>query len=434
MKRLICLLVALLMVIALFAGCGGGGKEADKTTNTGNTDTGTKTSDSGSGGGGSGEEAPNLSGKITLAIWNGQKQEEFEEDAKAFMEAHPGTEIEVEFIEKIETIKTRMAANELPDIAQVPQELLKQDYPQFYEPIEDLGFSEDNYYFYNEGVYDGHLYVITHMINFEGICYNKRVFQEAGITEVPKTLDELYEACEKLKANGVIPYAINFKDKWPLGAYSPRGSLAQARSGDPDALNKLANTDELLSGPYLDNLNFLRTMYEKGYVEPDLMSTDWGAFCKDISAGKFGMTFLGSWFPTTIEKEEERGMFPFPEAKYIAVSKDWDMGIAKNSKAIPLAKEYFKHLFLTDKTWCQILGYCSAVKGADYPFNFVDELLSYGVPVKEATPMSDEMQAIFNAMAVDMDDIAQEYITTSDPQAVIDKYNKLWAEARKAVQ
>ena len=38
---------------------------------------------------------------------------------------------------------------------------------------------------------------------FQGLIYNKDVFEENGITELPKTLDEFYAICDKLKEAGV---------------------------------------------------------------------------------------------------------------------------------------------------------------------------------------------------------------------------------------
>ncbi len=48
---------------------------------------------------------------------------------------------------------------------------------------------------------------------FQGLIYNKDVFEANGITELPKTLDEFYAVCDKLKASGIVPVAIP-SDTW----------------------------------------------------------------------------------------------------------------------------------------------------------------------------------------------------------------------------
>jgi len=430
MKKFLSIFIAALMLVTLFVGCNNqtssSDNQIDKSGDGATTNNEETTNDND-------VEPKKLSGKITFAMGNGQKLEAFQQDAKEFMEKNPGTTVEIEFVEKIETIKTRMAANELPDIAQVPQEILKSELPEHYAPIDDLGFTKDNLYFYDSGVGpDGKLYSVTSMISFNGIVYNKKVFEEAGITKIPTTMDEFYEVCETLKAKGIIPFASNFKDKWPLGMYSIDSPFTVAMTGDPEAGNKYAETDELMSGTFLEALNFLREMKERGYLEPDLMSTDWGGFTRDFGEGKIAMSFLGSWFPTQIPDEDARGMFPFPGSKNVVSAEDWHFAVAKNSKSLDLAKVYFKHLFL-DGAYYDVMEVCSPIKGAEYPFNFINELVSYGIPLLEMSPTSEKLQAVKNAFAVDFGDIIQEYMLTDDTEAVIKKYNDKWAEARKAV-
>lgn len=48
-----------------------------------------------------------------------------------------------------------------------------------------------------------------------GIWYSQDLFAEAGIDEVPTTIDELNDAVEALKGTGVAPIALGAKDAWP---------------------------------------------------------------------------------------------------------------------------------------------------------------------------------------------------------------------------
>ena len=48
---------------------------------------------------------------------------------------------------------------------------------------------------------------------FLGLIYNKDVFEANGITELPKTLDEFYAVCDKLKEAGIVPIAMP-SDTW----------------------------------------------------------------------------------------------------------------------------------------------------------------------------------------------------------------------------
>ncbi len=47
-----------------------------------------------------------------------------------------------------------------------------------------------------------------------GLIYNIELFEKAGITELPDTMDELEAACEKLSAAGITPFALAAKETW----------------------------------------------------------------------------------------------------------------------------------------------------------------------------------------------------------------------------
>ncbi|KAB8288397.1 sugar ABC transporter substrate-binding protein [Bifidobacterium ramosum] len=50
----------------------------------------------------------------------------------------------------------------------------------------------------------------------EYLLYNETFLKELGITEMPKTYDELVKICKQLKAKGLVPIAYGAKDIWHL--------------------------------------------------------------------------------------------------------------------------------------------------------------------------------------------------------------------------
>ena len=48
-----------------------------------------------------------------------------------------------------------------------------------------------------------------------GIYYSQDLFEQAGITDTPKTIEDLEGAVDKLKAAGIAPIALGAKDAWP---------------------------------------------------------------------------------------------------------------------------------------------------------------------------------------------------------------------------
>ena len=60
-------------------------------------------------------------------------------------------------------------------------------------------------YLKNAQAADGHYYQLTYGGGVVGIVYNKTLFQQAGITELPRTTNELAIVCDKLYSAGISP-------------------------------------------------------------------------------------------------------------------------------------------------------------------------------------------------------------------------------------
>lgn len=72
--------------------------------------------------------------------------------------------------------------------------------------------------------------------NFFGILYNKDIFEKAGISEFPQTLDALEAACQKIAALGVKPFTSGFAEWW-VYKHTAMNFFGSA-SSDPVALVK----------------------------------------------------------------------------------------------------------------------------------------------------------------------------------------------------
>ncbi|MFD2876175.1 hypothetical protein ACFTAO_09795 [Paenibacillus rhizoplanae] len=69
----------------------------------------------------------------------------------------------------------------------------------------------------------------------------RRLFERAGIEQVPQTLDEFYAACVKLKQAGIIPLYMNYGAVWPLREWG--NNLVNYMTGNPDYLNDMVHED-----------------------------------------------------------------------------------------------------------------------------------------------------------------------------------------------
>ena len=60
--------------------------------------------------------------------------------------------------------------------------------------------------------YDGKLLAMPLGLEAYSIAYNKDLFEEAGIEELPTTITELREVCEQLEAAGIQPFINAYTD------------------------------------------------------------------------------------------------------------------------------------------------------------------------------------------------------------------------------
>ncbi|SNR72980.1 ABC transporter substrate-binding protein [Actinoplanes regularis] len=169
------------------------------------------------------------------------------------------------------------------------------------------------------GQVDGKAYEIPVSILPGGLWYSKDLFQKAGITAPPATLDDLNTAVSKLKAAGT-PIALGAKDAWPaahwyyffaLRACSPATLDATAKSktfDDPcwtkagEDLKAFADTKPFAEG-------FLTTSAQQGA----------GSSAGLVANHKASMELMGAWNPGVIasltkdaKPLPDLGFFPFP--------------------------------------------------------------------------------------------------------------------------
>ena len=103
-------------------------------------------------------------------------------------------------------------------------------------------------------------------------------------------------------------------------------------------MNEQFGKDELITagGGYEAALTWIGTMNDRGYLEPDLMSTNWEGSKTDMASGKVAMMACASFLPQQIidcgASAEDMGMFPYPGTKAVILSSDWRYAISRNTE------------------------------------------------------------------------------------------------------
>lgn len=140
-----------------------------------------------------------VEGEISFLSNRVDKKEELDKLIEEFEKKYPKTKINLELIGDLGEILQRKAnVQELSDVTIIPSSIGNNKYYKYFLPIDNLGFSEKNIYNYSLGLgEDKKLYGLTTSVTWNGIIYNKNIFKEAKIDEIPKTKKEFLRIAKK---------------------------------------------------------------------------------------------------------------------------------------------------------------------------------------------------------------------------------------------
>jgi len=216
-------------------------------------------------------------------------------------------------------------------------DILERAYPITMELIKGVSENDDIYY------------GIPTVCSFNAFWFNRDIFDAAGITELPETIEEFEAACDAIVAAGYYPMAQD--DAYILNHF---GALCERTVGE-DIIGELT-----LNGGFAENERFVAACdkiiewTEKGYFEPDAPGV-WPASQNRIGLMKdTAMVFSGMWIPGEVEGACEEilnwGCLKFPydptceEGTYgITVTSNCNM-INKNTENPDLAWDFMYYM------------------------------------------------------------------------------------------
>ncbi|WP_057914620.1 ABC transporter substrate-binding protein [Peribacillus muralis] len=381
-----------------------------------------------------------VEGKITVLTNRTDMGSTFKDFEKRFKEKYPDVdEVKFETLQNYDNdVKVRMSSKDYGDVLLIPNGVQQSQLPMFFEPLDDLGF-ENKVYFQNHKAYKGLMYGVASGVTIQGIVYNKKAFVKAGIKKTPKTLEEFYAACEKLKSKKIIPIATNFSAQWPLSVWRDWG---YAISSDPTYRNNLVGERDpfLPSKPYGQVLGILKTFIDNNYTEQDLMSTDWNQSKSDLANGKVAMIPMGSWVINQVidagGKPEDIGFMSFvgdKQGKSVSLmSPDWNYAVSKNSENKETAKMFVKFL-IEDSGYEKVTGFVPTLKNKTLDDGPLKKYLSQNPKLIEEVPMTDEFVKISNKAQIDFNlgQYVQDLILAKDFNKGLDQLNTKWNRAQK---
>ena len=125
--------------------------------------------------------------------------------AEEFMELYPNIKVEYEAVTDYEeSLTLRLTTGDWGDLCFIPTSVDKSELGDYFTPLGDFDTLDPVYNFCTEKTYDGTVYGIANGGTANGVVYNKKVWADAGITELPKTPDEFLDDLQIIKDNPAV--------------------------------------------------------------------------------------------------------------------------------------------------------------------------------------------------------------------------------------
>ncbi|GGN95809.1 ABC transporter substrate-binding protein [Saccharibacillus kuerlensis] len=307
--------------------------------------------------GGSGSSSGGSGSTIELAISKSSQDSIFvQQDLLDGFEEETGIKVNLQLLPAEQTatvLQTKLAVDETPDIVQYNLASATTDLnlERNFEILDDepwVSRLENKEVLSAYGhVYSFHLSQDTGM---QGVVYNKDMFEELGLT-VPTNFEEFLAVCEKIKAAGITPVFMPFKDNWAANVWPAAAFADYAEKNDPTLFEDINSNKKKWSEipAFADILQQQYEVYEKGYTNGDILSDSY-----DMAVGKFlnkevAMMFMGDWLIQNVNDNDPSmnlGVFPIPyapDAKLGASPLGGQLFIPKKAKNMEAAKKFFEY-------------------------------------------------------------------------------------------
>lgn len=304
-------LVAATVAALALAACGGGSPEPG---------------DSATGGESGGEP-------ITLTFWHNATQgpgTAFWEDMVAKYESsHPGVTVEITVVQNEDLdgkLQTALNSPDAPDIflqrgggklhdmvdAGLLLDITDSITDEQRDKLGDAAFAAMTY--------QDKIWAMPDVVQPGGLFYSQDLFDQAGITKNPETLDEFFDVVKQLKDAGITPIALGGKDAWPAAHWYYWFALREcspetitdtiaAKSFEAECWTKAGQDLADLAALEPFNDGFLTTPAQQGAGSSAGLIANHGA----------AMELMGAWDPGVIASltPDEKPLpdlswFPFP--------------------------------------------------------------------------------------------------------------------------
>lgn len=386
MKKFLCLILAISLVLTLVAGCGPSKDKDEQNAEGGNA---------------------NVVLKFLHKWPQPQNEPYFLSVVKEFEDTHPNIKIDMEAVadEPIkDKLRVLMGTDSQPDVffswsGEFAKKFVRAG------SVLDITEAFNNDKEWKENImkagvepftFDGKIYGMPFRINGKFFVYNKELFNKYNLNK-PKTWQDFLDICDKLKSKGVTPIALGNQYPWAachyLTTFNQKIVAQDVRIKDYNP-----TSGEFTDPGYIKALEYLKLLNDKGYFNDGVNSTAHDMALQMLYAEKAAMIYVELEEFTEID-ENFAGKWDFfampdiPEGKgnqnFLTGAPDGFM-ISANTKYPEEATEFLKFLVSKEngEKLANELGWPSPVVGAVNEKNASDFLVEGMKAIENAEGMA----------------------------------------------
>jgi raffinose/stachyose/melibiose transport system substrate-binding protein len=263
--------------------------------------------------------------KLTAAINFNPQDEAFvalTEIARKYSAQNPQVAVEVVYYAEYEaTMKTKMAANDLPDLWSTHGWSVAR-YSEYLEPLTGQLWASK----VNPAIKSvisnsrGDIFVLPFDVDAAGVVFNRDVLDKAGVDPFSlKTWDDFKAACEKIKAAGFIPVDVagGAADDWTVGNFFDWVAPSFLITGEQRNYRNALKDGSFDWENWRPVATLLRDFRDKGYLNPDYTQGSWDNVARRLGNGQLAFGFYPNSLITQAKQfgpNARYGFIPVPAA------------------------------------------------------------------------------------------------------------------------
>ncbi|PAK55793.1 ABC transporter substrate-binding protein [Paenibacillus sp. 7541] len=308
-------------------------------------------------------QSSGTAGVVTVDVFQFKAEisQQLDELKAEFEREHPNIRLNIQTVgggsDYGASLRAKFSSGDQPDLFTLGGDHERDMWLEYLEDLSDQPWVADvKEVALDQMTVDGKLYGMPMNLEGYGFIYNKDLFEQAGITEEPQTLSELREACEKLQAAGITPFANGYQAWFVLGNHFANVAFAQQPDPEQFIAELTEGTATFMGNEIFQQwIDLLDLTLE--YGNPNPLSMDYSSQVSTFATGQAAMMQQGNWTQVQIDgidPDLNLGILPMPIHDsdtnrgmiYAGVPGNWVVN--KNSKVKEEAKTFLNWMVTSE--------------------------------------------------------------------------------------